>query len=130
MSDDYARIQPKYAWSFTDRVFKLLRQLDRHRERYIRAWMAHYGLHPAVCHIVTFPKTVDVFGDERGEIMRMECRAHPDHVAELVKAADEAAQACDFIARCHGDEYDMAELADASRAIRAALKPFTREDKQ
>ena len=121
MSDDFDRIQPKYAWSFTDRVFKLMRQLDRHRERYIRAWMAHYGLHPAVCHIVTFPKTVDVFGEERGEIMRMECRAHPDHVAELVKAARELHDDLD-----ESGDYGPITSPKLTR-LAAALKPFERQ---
>jgi hypothetical protein len=32
---------------FDDRIRKILRSLMRHRERYVKAWMAHYKAHPS-----------------------------------------------------------------------------------
>ncbi len=34
------------------RAGHLVKSLTRHRERYIRAWTAVYGLHPADCELV------------------------------------------------------------------------------
>src|SRR3990172_379996 len=96
----------------SERINKLMRSLMRHRERYIRAWIAHYGAHPADVHMVTRMG----MGLEGGDVMRMEYRKDSDHVAELVKAARRVLDAEDR----HEDRY----LADILDPLEAALKPF------
>ena len=94
----------------SDRINKLMRSLMRHRERYIRAWIAHYGAHPADVHMVTRMG----MGLEGGDVMRMEYRKDSDHVAELVKAAREVL-----------DDKGSGWLAsDTIHDLEAALKKF------
>jgi hypothetical protein len=93
----------------SERIEKLMRSLMRHRERYIRAWIAHYGARPEQVHIVTQFK-------DNGEVMRMEYRKDSDHVAELVKAAWAVVDVGFHTHECeHGPAID---------ALEAVLKPF------
>lgn len=104
----------------SSRIYKIWRSLMRHRDRYVRAWMAHYGAHPSLVQMVTFPKTADVFGDERGEVMRLEYRKDTDAVAELVKAA-----AVVVTQSFHNTSGGFWELSDEhAKALEKALKPF------
>ena len=114
---DYARFMglgqqgpvPQYAYAFTNKLQAIMRQLMKHRERYIRAWMAHYKAHPADVHIVTRMQL------DGGEIMRMEFRHDSDPVLKLVKAAQYAVGVLE-------DNYcphSAAELAEA-------LEPFNK----
>lgn len=83
-------IEPKYVWSFNASIYKLMRSLERHRERYLRAWMAHYRCpSPQDVHIVTHMGGAFVYGEgsTTGEVMRMEFRQDTDPVVALVRAA-------------------------------------------
>lgn len=98
------------------RIYKTWRSVMRHRERYIRAWMAHYGAHPSLVQIVEFPKAA---GDERGEVMRMEYRKDTDAVAELVEAAQ-------LVRRLHPTPQTLRQEQALARLIEA-LKAFDPE---
>lgn len=45
--------------SMSERVAKLMRQLMRHRERYVKAWVAATGLHPTECQLVEQVSAID-----------------------------------------------------------------------
>lgn len=109
---------PTPTYDFNAKIMKLLRSLERHKKRYIKAWMAHYGAHPADVQIVMFPKPVDVFGFEHAEIMRMEFKKDSDPVVELVRAARKYKKAVD---------HDYPEFLPShfdDEALATALKPF------
>lgn len=72
----------KFADTASHRLYKLMRQLEKHKERYIRAWMLAYGADPRDVVLVTRPWS----GGEASSF-RVEFAKTADPVVELVKAA-------------------------------------------
>lgn len=115
------RIEPKYVWSFNASIYKLMRSLQRHRERYLRAWMAHYRCpNPQDVHIVTHVGVAFVFDEGRavGEVMRMEFRRDTDPVIALVRAARVARERLVHETRGSCDSWDAIDK------LAAALEHF------
>lgn len=108
-----AAMNLRYVDSFTNKVYEIMRRLMRHRERYIRAWMAHYKAHPADVHLVTQMRM------DGAEIFRVEFRTDTDRVAELVKAGRQVRLMLSGDSDYRGDP--------TLEAFAAALKPFDSE---
>lgn len=66
---------------FELKLYKIMRQLTRHKERYIRAWMLAYGADPRDVVLVTREMGAE------GSHFRVEYAKTADPVVELVKAA-------------------------------------------
>ena len=100
----------------SDRINKLMRSLMRHRERYIRAWIAHYGARPEQVSLVESWMDAGRYGDLPVQARTFSVRfvKDTDDVAELVKAAREVL-----------DDKGSGWLAsDTIHDLEAALKKF------
>jgi hypothetical protein len=74
---------------FDEKVYRRVRQLNRHRERFIKAWCAHYRVAPDVIPNIQIVTRITADGD----VMYMEWNPKVDVVAELVRAAQELREA-------------------------------------
>ena len=100
----------------SERINKLMRSLMRHRERYIRAWIAHYGARPEQVSLVESWMDAGRYGDLPVQARTFSVRfvKDTDDVAELVKAAREVL-----------DDKGSGWLAsDTILALEAALERF------
>lgn len=124
MSDRLQAIAPAgYGMpGLSERITKILRSLMRHRERYIRAWMAHYGARPdQVVLVESWIDDARYFTEQpKSRTFEVRFRKDTDDVAELVRAARELSK---------GAERDVSSIVAYTTnrhlaALDAALKKF------
>ena len=76
----------EFGESFNERASKLRRLLMKHRERYVRAFMAETGLKPSECELVE-----QHLGDGSGAIVRVRARTKTDIEQECIILREQVA---------------------------------------